>query len=89
MKLFIYKRSLSRDLFLFTIIVIVAVLLFSIWFSWQSSKEQSNRILGDLESKALRIQSTLTDDIDYVSYQMEFLGNQIVAGESRGFRFYI
>jgi signal transduction histidine kinase len=76
----IKKRSISKDLCFFTITVIAVVLLFSFWFSWQSVKEQSIRILGELEEKSLRIQSIFTDDIDYVSYQMEFLGNQIVSG---------
>ncbi|MDA0967320.1 MAG: sensor histidine kinase [Proteobacteria bacterium] len=84
MKISIKNRSLSIDLCLFAFCLI---LLISIILAFLTFKEQSNRVLGDLEEKALRIQSTLTDDIDYVSYQMEFLGNQITSGNPEDLNF--
>ena len=71
------NTKLSRKVYIVSALLMFFVFIVLSWLSWQ---EMSVKVFNDLKVKTAEINNTLTDDIDYVSYQMEFLGNQIVAG---------
>lgn len=72
---------LARDFTVFAGVVLFAIVLFSSWFTVHYYNEYSSRISSDLQDRALHVGDVFTDDIEYVAYQMEFLGKQIVAGD--------
>ncbi|MFN7039277.1 MAG: ATP-binding protein [Alphaproteobacteria bacterium] len=73
----IRRSSLYRDFVLISISLTLITVVISFWFTWQVYSDQSEDIKNLLDSVSQRIERVLIDDLDYTSYQMEYISNQI------------
>ncbi|MDA0967689.1 MAG: cache domain-containing protein, partial [Proteobacteria bacterium] len=72
------NNKLSKDYFIISSIIIIAVVIISIWQTW--SVYNSQKILKDvrLEKSIHRIENEIQTTFSYVSYLIKFMGQQII-----------
>lgn len=84
---FTAKASIRRDFMgLATCIAFVTFVLAG-WFSYRTYVDQQTKILTKLKFVASRIERSLIDDIAYTTYQMEYIGKQIVKRKDQDLAF--
>lgn len=87
MRLRVNKSSLSRDYFLFVIVITVAVMALSIWFSWLIYVSQRQEIDQKLTLEGNRAEHAITESFNYVSHLGRFFGEKIADTEGRDYDF--
>jgi signal transduction histidine kinase len=71
------KPSLSRDFALFAALIVFALSLGSLWITYQTYLELSERTVHQLETEATRIDRAMIVEVDHSAYLVEALGRQI------------
>lgn len=72
------SSSLSRDFFIFAVIIAFAIGFLSLLFTVKISNNLSENILYRLDAQAGRIERTLTEDFQHVAFRMEQINKQII-----------
>lgn len=77
----LYRRiktsSLSNDFLIIVFIFIFLTIVIASCFSFYLYQDQSQQNIAVLNLVSKKIERSITDDIDYTKYQMEYIANQI------------
>jgi signal transduction histidine kinase len=71
------KPTVSRDYAIFAGIAAILILALCAWFTRSVYNSQISQRNHELEKAGNRIERTLTDSLDYITYLVEFMGKQI------------
>ena len=71
------KPSLLRDFAVVATLIIFVLSLFSLWVTYETYQDHSERIVKQLESEATRIDRAMILEIEHSSYLLNALGRQI------------
>ncbi|MEK6747385.1 MAG: cache domain-containing protein [Pseudomonadota bacterium] len=72
------QPSLSRDFKLLAVAVLVVFVLISGGITYRTYERHSERVAGDLEKEAQRIESVISSEMENVSFMLTSLGRQII-----------
>lgn len=72
------KSSVTRDFSLLSAVIVFIALLTSIWVTYETYTDQSQKVSLEMEQEALRIEHGFNTEIKRASYLLESLGKQIL-----------
>jgi signal transduction histidine kinase len=71
------KPSLLRDFYVLAALIVFVLLLVSLWVTYETYEDHSERILKQLETEATRVDRAMILEIEHSSYLLGALGRQI------------
>jgi signal transduction histidine kinase len=74
------QPSLSRDFALLSAAILFILCMISAWVTYATYNTHIKRVEIDLEKEAVRIESTLSTEVERANYMLTALGKQIVLG---------
>lgn len=83
MKNYWTQPSLSRDFALLSAAVFCVLFVISMWVTYVTYSQHTQRIASDLQTESNRIEMTLTGEMESANYLLTALGRQIVVNNAR------
>src|SRR5277367_221662 len=71
------KPSLLRDFAVLAALIVFVLSLVSLWVTYETYQDHSERIVKQLETEATRIDRAMILEIEHASYLLEALGRQV------------
>jgi signal transduction histidine kinase len=72
------KSSVTRDFTLLSVVIVFIALLTSVWVTYETYTDQSEKLSAEMEQEALRVEHGLDSEIARASYLLESIGKQIL-----------
>ncbi|MCH2547905.1 MAG: hypothetical protein MK052_09905 [Alphaproteobacteria bacterium] len=72
------RSSVTRDFTLLSIVIVFIALLTSVWVTYETYIDQSQKVTTEIEQEAIRIERGMNGEITRASYLLEAIGRQII-----------
>lgn len=77
------KSSVTRDFALLSAVIVFIAILTSIWVTYETYTDQSEKVSAEMEQEALRVERGLNTEILRASHLLEAIGRQLLQQKSQ------
>lgn len=77
------KSSVTRDFALLSAVIVFIAILTSIWVTYETYTDQSEKVSAEMEQEALRVERGLNTEILRASHLLEAIGRQLLQQETQ------